>query len=533
MPDALKQNVLRDEQRLPRVPEPGVVVIFGASGDLTSRKLVPALYELASQRKLPMEFAIVGISRTEMDHEEFRKKLRETLEEHVSGGVSDDVWESFSGGIYYLPGDSKKPETYGELKEFLKNLDAERGTRGNRAFYLSASPSLFPTIVENLGEAVRAGPGERQGAQRGDPAPLRRGPDLPHRPLPRQGDGPEHPGPALRERDLRADLEPALRRPRPDHGRRGHRRGHQGRLLRGGRGPPRHRPEPRDAGPLPHRDGAAGRFRRGIRARGEGKGTESGAPDSARRGGQKRRARPVHLWLGVGGRGRGLSRGGRGGPRVRHRDLRGPAPLRGQLAVGGGAILLTGGQEDAEEGDGDRHPVPLLSPHALRPPGHREPGTERARRPRPARGGRLPEDRGEGARLGIRDQLREHGPALRHGVPGGGPRRLPAPPARPPARRPYALYPGGRGRGGVAHPRPRYAPLGGGEGHRVLPGRDLGAGGGGRATGAGRPGVEEAVNRVVGRQPSAVSGRPRPGIGGPASRHLPPTKRFSRKQDGR
>src|SRR4028118_1803745 len=170
------QNVLRDEQRLPRVPEPGVVVIFGASGDLTSRKLVPALYELASQRKLPMEFAIVGISRTEMGHEEFRKKLRGTLEEHVSGGVSDDVWESFSSGIFYLSGDSKEPETYEELRGFLqelgpergvgagrggacrgyvlprsgatkepgtdgglggflKELDSERGTRGNRAFY--------------------------------------------------------------------------------------------------------------------------------------------------------------------------------------------------------------------------------------------------------------------------------------------------------------------------------------------------------------------------------------------------------------
>ena len=147
------QNVLRDEGRLPRVPDPGIVVIFGASGDLTSRKLVPALYELASQRKLPMEFAIVGVSRTEMGHEEFREKLRGTLEEQVSGGVSDDVWESFSSGIFYLPGDSKEPETYGELKEFLKDLDSERGTRGNRAFYLSASPSLFPTIVGNLGEA--------------------------------------------------------------------------------------------------------------------------------------------------------------------------------------------------------------------------------------------------------------------------------------------------------------------------------------------------------------------------------------------
>jgi glucose-6-phosphate 1-dehydrogenase len=147
------QNVMRDEQRLPRVPEPGVMVIFGASGDLTARKLVPALYDLAAQRRLPLEFAVVGISRTEMSHEEFRGKLRKALEEHRPGEVSDDVWESFAGGIFYLPGDSKKPETYDGLMELLKKLDSERGTQGNRAFYLSSSPSLFPAIVENLGEA--------------------------------------------------------------------------------------------------------------------------------------------------------------------------------------------------------------------------------------------------------------------------------------------------------------------------------------------------------------------------------------------
>src|SRR5918997_235045 len=147
------QNVLRDEQRLPRVPEPGIMVIFGASGDLTARKLVPALYDLAAQRRLPLEFAVVGISRSEMSHEEFRGKLRKALEEHRPGEVSDDVWESFAGGIFYLPGDSTKPETYDGLMELLKKLDSERGTQGNRAFYLSSSPSLFPAIVENLGEA--------------------------------------------------------------------------------------------------------------------------------------------------------------------------------------------------------------------------------------------------------------------------------------------------------------------------------------------------------------------------------------------
>ena len=146
-------NVLRDEQRLPRVPEPGIIVIFGASGDLTARKLVPALYDLAAQRRLPMEFAVVGISRTQMSHEDYRERLRGALEKHRSGQVSEDVWESFSKGIFYLPGDSKKPETYEELKGFLNKLDAKRGTEGNRIFYLSSSPSLFSTIVERLGEA--------------------------------------------------------------------------------------------------------------------------------------------------------------------------------------------------------------------------------------------------------------------------------------------------------------------------------------------------------------------------------------------
>jgi glucose-6-phosphate 1-dehydrogenase len=146
------QDALRDERRLPRVPEPVSVVIFGASGDLTHRKLIPALYDLAQGRRLPMEFAVVGLSRTEMSHEQFREGLRRALEEH-RGRISDDVWESFCQGIFYLPGDSKNPETYRELRGLLQKLDAERGTEGNRIYYLASSPSLFPAIVERLGEA--------------------------------------------------------------------------------------------------------------------------------------------------------------------------------------------------------------------------------------------------------------------------------------------------------------------------------------------------------------------------------------------
>jgi glucose-6-phosphate 1-dehydrogenase len=135
------------------VPEPGAVVIFGASGDLTARKLVPALYDLVAQRRLPMEFAVVGVSRTQMSHDEFRARLRKALDEQRPGGVSDNLWDSFCSSVFYLPGDTNNAETYQERKGFLKKLDGERGTRGNRAFYLAASPTLFPTIVERLGEA--------------------------------------------------------------------------------------------------------------------------------------------------------------------------------------------------------------------------------------------------------------------------------------------------------------------------------------------------------------------------------------------
>ncbi len=149
----LSVDVLQDDTRLPKVPEPGAMVIFGASGDLTARKLVPALYNLVARRRLPMEFVVVGVSRTQMSHDEFRKKLRKALDGQRPGGVSDDVWDSFCGNVFYLSGDTNKAETYEELKGFLKKLDGERGTQGNRAFYLASSPTLFPSIVEKLGEA--------------------------------------------------------------------------------------------------------------------------------------------------------------------------------------------------------------------------------------------------------------------------------------------------------------------------------------------------------------------------------------------
>src|SRR5919199_863337 len=100
------ENPLRAGVRLERSAEPCVVTIFGATGDLTKRKLVPALYSLAQQRLLPAEFAVLGFSRAEMTDEEFRAHMREAFEEYGDKEAFDEaVWESFAAGLFYMSGD--------------------------------------------------------------------------------------------------------------------------------------------------------------------------------------------------------------------------------------------------------------------------------------------------------------------------------------------------------------------------------------------------------------------------------------------
>lgn len=139
--------------------DPCVVVIFGASGDLTKRKLVPALFHLMQQRLIPAEFAVLGSARQVMSDDDFRTAMREALGKY--GGedqIDETVWESFARGLYYLPGNFDDPETYPRIKEKLATIDAERGTRGNRIFYLSTAPQFFEVISEQLGAAGLAQP---------------------------------------------------------------------------------------------------------------------------------------------------------------------------------------------------------------------------------------------------------------------------------------------------------------------------------------------------------------------------------------
>jgi glucose-6-phosphate 1-dehydrogenase len=139
---------------MPLVDEPVTLIIFGASGDLTRRKLMPALFALYASRTLPEPFTIVAVARTEMSDEEFRRRMRDAVTEF--GRVqpaSDTVWERFARALHYLPGDPKDPALYEQLKAVL--AEVERGRHGpeNRLFYCATPPSLYDDIVEHLGAA--------------------------------------------------------------------------------------------------------------------------------------------------------------------------------------------------------------------------------------------------------------------------------------------------------------------------------------------------------------------------------------------
>ena len=156
---ALQPNPLREGIRMHRTPEPCGMVIFGASGDLTARKLVPALYNLARQHMLPAGFSVIGCSKTKFTHQQFRDKMRKAVREDLNlSDPNDPVLDSFTGNIYYISDDFGDAAAYGQLSEFLSQLDRDHGTSGNRLFYLATPPSFFPVIVNHLGAAGLARP---------------------------------------------------------------------------------------------------------------------------------------------------------------------------------------------------------------------------------------------------------------------------------------------------------------------------------------------------------------------------------------
>jgi glucose-6-phosphate 1-dehydrogenase len=154
MADRAAEAIIDLGTRLTRSPPPAAIVIFGASGDLTKRKLGPALFNLAHQRLLPPETAIVGFARTTMSDDEFRANIRAGIDAHSRVEVTDEsVWDGFASRLRYMPGSFDDPDAYGRLAAQLADLDATMGTAGNRLFYLATAPEFFPVIAANLGRA--------------------------------------------------------------------------------------------------------------------------------------------------------------------------------------------------------------------------------------------------------------------------------------------------------------------------------------------------------------------------------------------
>jgi glucose-6-phosphate 1-dehydrogenase len=147
----LLENPLRAGLKQARTPEPLILVIFGASGDLTQRKLVPALYQLKKEGRLPPEMTIVGVARREWSHDYFREKMKEGIEQFSDGIEKEELWQDFAEGLFYYSGNMDEEESYEKLKAFLAELDGKRGTRGNRVFYLAVDPKFFTPAIKQLG----------------------------------------------------------------------------------------------------------------------------------------------------------------------------------------------------------------------------------------------------------------------------------------------------------------------------------------------------------------------------------------------
>ena len=139
------------KSRTPGRPgDPCIMVIFGAAGDLTQRKLIPALYNLAKADLLSREFAIVGVAHNPMSTDDFRKKMSDDIKTYAGGEVDPDIWEWFNRRLYYITADFNDKNVYAQLKTTLEKLDKDHSTHGNIFFYMATAPSFFGSIVEQL-----------------------------------------------------------------------------------------------------------------------------------------------------------------------------------------------------------------------------------------------------------------------------------------------------------------------------------------------------------------------------------------------
>lgn len=148
--DQLEPNPLREGISARAVPQPCAIVIFGATGDLTQRKLIPALYNLAADGDLPPAVTIIGFARREKTDEQFRSELEKATRKFSRQAVRDDIWQTFAKSIFYHRSEFEDAPGYKSLAKRLDKIDKEYGTRGNRLFYLAAGPDQFEPILKHL-----------------------------------------------------------------------------------------------------------------------------------------------------------------------------------------------------------------------------------------------------------------------------------------------------------------------------------------------------------------------------------------------
>lgn len=141
------------KQIIGEVADPCVMVIFGAAGDLTKRKLIPALYNLAQSNLLSREFAVIGVARDDFTTESFRAEISGHAKEYATGDLDPDLWDWFQHRLYYVQGEFGDAATFQKLQETLMHADRDHGTHGNYIYYLATPPPFFATIIKLLGEA--------------------------------------------------------------------------------------------------------------------------------------------------------------------------------------------------------------------------------------------------------------------------------------------------------------------------------------------------------------------------------------------
>ena len=209
------------------VPEPTVFILFGATGDLAHRLVLPAFFRLAQAGLLPEDWRLVGNGRVDVSHEDFQERVRDSLEE-FGPKPSEGPWEEFRSRLRFAGGGFEASDP-GSLLEVLEEAENELGGTPQRVHYFAVPPSAFAKLTEGIGahglaervpgrlrEAVRHLDGDLRGAGQGRPRRVQGAADLPYRPLPREGGHPGHPRGPLRQRPVLRGLGPPPHRERPD-----------------------------------------------------------------------------------------------------------------------------------------------------------------------------------------------------------------------------------------------------------------------------------------------------------------------------